>query len=217
MNSILKPQILGAGMLLLAAAVLAMVGQPDLKDKWAYLAPEYESRLAHRDVFIDPAELLHLMNDDYIELIIYDVRDEQDWNIFHLVDAERISLGDLPSQRKRLRALTELGVVVIVSNDEILATEAWKQLIALAKPNAYILEGGLNHWLNIYGVLDDESEDHAVAASLSRPDGTLRHPFRMALGARHAAARPDEHIAQQRDYTARVKLLKKIAKAGGCD
>ena len=216
MNSILKPQVLGAGMLLLAAAGLAMVGQPDLKDKWAYLAPEYESRLTHREVFIDPAELLHMMNDDYIELIIYDVRDEQDWNIFHLVDAERVPLDELSTQRKRLRALSPLGVVVVVSNDEILATEAWKRLIALAKPNAYILEGGLNHWLNIYGVLDDESGDHA-AASLSRPDGTLRHPFKLALGARHAAARPDEHIAPQRDYTPRVKLLKKIAKAGGCD
>jgi hypothetical protein len=217
MNSTLIPRVLGAGILLLSAAGLAMYGQPDLEAKWTFLAPEYESRLTHREVFIDPAELLHLMNDDYIELIIYDVRDERDWNIFHLVDAERILLEALPTQRKRLRALSGLGVVVIVSNDEILATEAWKQLMALAKPNAYILEGGLNHWLNIYGVHEDESETHDVAADLSRPDGTLRHPFRLALGARHAAARPDEHIAPQREYTPQVKLLKKVAKAGGCD
>ena len=216
MNRILRPQILGAGMLLLSAAGLAMVGQPDLKQKWEFLAPEYASRLTHREVFIDPAELLHLMNDDYIELIIFDVRDERDWNVFHLVDAERIPLEELPTQRKRLRKLSALGVVVVVSNDEALATEAWKRLMALAKPNAYILEGGLNHWLNIYGVDTEETGDHGTA-SLSRPDGTLRHPFSMALGARHAAARPDEHIAPQREYTPRVKLLKKIAKAGGCD
>ena len=216
MNGILNLRVLAAGMLLLSATGLAMYGQPDLETKWAFLAPEYESRLTHRDIFIDPAELLHLMNDDYVELIIYDVRDEQDWNIFHLVDAERVPLEDLPTQRKRLRNLSALGVVVIVSNDEILATEAWKRLMALAKPNAYILEGGLNHWLNIYGVADDETGDHGTA-SLTRPDGTLRHPFRMALGARHAASRPDEHIAPQREYTTRVKLLKKIAKAGGFD
>ena len=216
MNGILRPRILGAGMLLLSAAGLAMYGQPDLEKKWEYLAPEYATRLAHRDVYMDPAELLHLMNDDYIELIIYDVRDERDWNIFHLVDAERVPLEDLPAERKRLRNLSALGVVVVVSNDEILATEAWKRLIALAKPNVYILEGGLNHWLNVYGVAEDESDSH-TKASLSRPDGTLRHPFRLALGARHAAARPDEHIAPQRDYTTRVKLLKKVAKAGGCD
>jgi hypothetical protein len=216
MNSILNLQVLGTGMLLLSAAGLAMLGQPDLEAKWAFLAPEYESRLTHREVFIDPAELLHLMNDDHIELIIYDVRGERDWNIFHLVDAERVPLEALPTQRKRLRTLSELGVVVIVSNDEMLATEAWKRLMALAKPNAYILEGGLNHWLNIYGVLDEETGDHATT-SLSRPDGTLRHPFKMALGARHAAARPDEHIAPQREYSTQVKLLKTVARAGGCE
>ena len=216
MNTPFILRVLGAGVLLAAAGGLALYGQPDLEQKWAFMEPEYASRLEYREVFIDPAELLHLMNDDYIELVIYDVRDERDWNIFHLVDAERIDLEDLPSQRKRLRGLSELGVVVVVSNDEILATRAWKQLMALAKPNVYILEGGINHWLSVYGVVDDEHESHGTA-SLAEPDGTLRHPFKLALGARHAAARPDEHRVPHRAYTEKVKLLKKVAKAGGCD
>ncbi len=216
MNTLFNPHSLGAAFLLAAAAALALHGQPDLEQKWAFMAPEYGSRLTYREVYIDPAELLDLMNNDYIELVIYDVRDERDWNMFHLVDAERIALDDLPGQRERLRALSELGVVVIVSNDEILATEAWKRIMALAKPNAYILEGGLNHWLNIYGVTNEEATDHATA-SLAEPDGTLRHPFKLALGARHAAARPDEHRVPQREYTAKVRLLKKVAKAGGCN
>jgi rhodanese-related sulfurtransferase len=216
MNAWLNPRSLGAAFLLAAAGALAFHGQPDLAQKWKYMEPEYGSRLAYREVYIDPAELLHLMNDDYIELIIYDVRDERDWNVFHLVDAERIALEDLPGERKRLRALSELGVVVVVSNDEIRATEAWKRLMALAKPNVYILEGGINHWLNIYGVSADEHDSHG-SASLARPDGTLRHPFRLALGARHAAARPDEHNAPHREYTEKVRLLKKVKKAGGCD
>jgi rhodanese-related sulfurtransferase len=215
MKALFKPQVLGAGFLLAAAGALALYGQPDLEQKWEFMAPEYASRLEYREVYIDPAELLHLMNDDYIELLIYDVRDERDWNIFHLVDSERIDLADLPSQRKRLRGLSEMGVVVVVSNDEILATRAWKQLMALAKPNVYILEGGINHWLNVYGIVDDEHQGHDTA-SLARPDGTLRHPFKLALGARHAAARPDEHRVAQRRYTAKVKLLKKVVKAGGC-
>ena len=215
MKALFKPQVLGAGLLLAAAGGLAFHGQPDLEQKWAFMEPEYASRLEYREVYIDPAELLHLMNDDYIELLIYDVRDERDWNIFHLVDSERIDLADLPSQRKRLEGLSEMGVVVVVSNDEILATRAWKQLMALAKPNVYILEGGINHWLNIYGVVEDEHQGHDTA-SLARPDGTLRHPFKLALGARHAAARPDEHRVPHRRYTAKVKLLKKVVKAGGC-
>ncbi|MDX1697801.1 MAG: rhodanese-like domain-containing protein [Thiohalobacterales bacterium] len=216
MKPLLNLRVLGAGLLLFAAGSLALYGQPDLDQKWAYMAPEYGTRLEYREVYIDPAELLHLMNDDYIELIIYDVRDEHDWNIFHLVDSERVALEDLPAQRDRLKNLSELGVVVVVSNDEIRATQAWKRLMALAKPNVYILEGGLNHWLNVYGLAHDEHGEHG-AASLAKPDGSLRHPFRLALGARHAAARPDEHRLPDRKYTPRVKLLKKVAKAGGCD
>ena len=216
MSAVFNLPVLGGGLLLAAAGALALYGQPDLEQKWTLMAPEFAARLENREAYIDPAELLHLMNDDYIDLIIYDVRDERDWNIFHLVDAERVALDDLPAQRKRLRGLSELAVVVVVSNDEIRATQAWKRLIALAKPNAYILEGGINHWLNVYGVADEEHEKHG-AASLSKPDGTLRHPFKLALGARHAAAQPDEHHTPERTYTTKVKLLKKVARAGGCD
>jgi rhodanese-related sulfurtransferase len=216
MNAAYLPETLGAAVLLLASAALALYGQPDLDRKWEFLAPELEPRLSERSVYIDPAELLHLMNDDYIHLLIYDVRAESDWNEFHLVDAEHLAMEDLVRERERLRSLPENAVVVVVSNDEILATRAWKRLMAVAKPNAYILEGGLNLWLNIYGVPEEETDSHG-RASMGKPDGTLRHSFKLALGERHAAAQPDEHLVPQREYTARVRLLKKLAKAGGCD
>ncbi len=177
---------------------------------------KYEPRWQNATVYIDPAELLHLMNDDYIHLVIYDVRAESDWNEFHLVDSDHIAMENLATERDRLRSLPENAVVVVVSNDEILATRAWKRLMAVAKPNAYILEGGLNLWLNIYGVPEEETDSHGKA-SLGKPDGTLRHSFKLALGDRHAAAQPDEHLVPHREYTPRVKLLKKLAKAGGCD
>ncbi len=209
-------RMVAAFMLLLISSLLLFNEQPGPERKWELLADEYTPRLDQRTVYIDPAELLHLMNDEYIDLVIFDVRKEQDWNQFHLVDAERVPLQQLAAQRDRILSLPENGVVVLVSNDEMLATRAWKQLMAIAKPNAYILEGGINHWLNIYGVSHEEVDDHG-AASLATQDGRIRHPFKLALGARHAAARPDEHHAPQREYTPKVKLLKKVAKAGGCD
>lgn len=216
MNTRRLPEALGATVLLLASAALAFYGQPDLDQKWEFLAPQLGPRLAERAVYIDPAELLHLMNDDYIHLVIYDVRTESDWNEFHLVDSERVTLENLKLQRDRLRSLPENAVVVVVSNDEMLATRAWKRLMAVAKPNAYILEGGLNLWLNIYGVPEEETGGHSKA-SLGAPDGTLRHSFKLALGDRHAAAQPDEHLVPHREYTPKVRLLKKVARAGGCD
>lgn len=216
MKKVHIPQTLGATLLLLASAGLALHGRPDLDQKWEFLAPRLEPRLVHREVYIDPAELLHLMNDDYIHLVIYDVRPEPDWNEFHLVDSERVALEDLKTQRDRLLSLPENAVVVAVSNDEIRSTDAWRRLMAVAKPNAYILEGGLNLWLNIYGVPGEETDNHGKA-SLGKHDGSLRHPFKLALGDRHAAAQPDEQLVPHREYTPRVRLVKKIVRAGGCD
>ena len=214
-HSPLKLRISAAFMLLLVSGLLLFYNQPDLERKWQLLAEEYAPRLEQRTVYIDPSELLHLMNDEYIDLLIYDVRNEQDWNQFHLVDAKRVPLEELAALRNQILSLPENAVIVLVSNDEILSTSAWKQLMTMAKPNAYILEGGINHWLNIYGIADDEVGGHGTV-SLAIKDGRLRHPFKMALGARHAASHPDEHLTPQREYTPKVKLLKKVARAGGC-
>ncbi len=215
MNRTPNLHLAGAIVLLLASGSLAFYGQPTLQQKWQFMAAEFEPRLLQRQVQIDPAELLTFMHDDHVELLIYDVRPEPDWNRFHLVDAERVPLESLSAHRERLQALPENAVVVVISNDELLATEAWKRLMVLAKPNAYILEGGLNHWLNVYGVPADEAGGHGKT-SLDTEDGRLRHPFKLALGSRHAAARPDEHQIPKREFTPKVKLLKKISKSVGC-
>ena len=208
-------KVWAALLLLIAAGGVALHGQPDLDQKWQYLAPKYQPKLEGREVQIDPAELLELMQDDYIDLWIVDVRSESDWNLFHLQDAERIPIDELAKHRKRFANLPFGAVVVVVSNDEILATRAWQRLMVLAQPNAYILEGGLNHWLNIYGHPEDELHG-AAPADLTQPDGRLRHPFRLALGDRHPAAHPDPHHVPERSYTKKVKLLKKVVRKGGC-
>ena len=207
--------ITGALILLAAAAGLALYGQPDVEQRWELLAPEFQPRLDQREVQVDPAELLGLMQDDYIKLVIIDVRDESDWNMFHLRDAERIPIEDLPEQRKRFAGLPVNAVVVLVSNDEAKATRAWQHLMAIAQPNAYILEGGLNHWLDVYGYPDVDFESE-VRVDLGKTDGTLRHPFRLALGGRHPAASPDPHDFPERLHQTKVKLLKKIVTKGGC-
>ena len=104
-------------------------------------------------------------------------------------------------------------MIVLVSNDEMQATQAWKLLMAVAqKPNAYILAGGINRWLN------ELSADEAAHADPSRDtaDGTLRHPLKWALGSRHPAALPDAHAIDQHELTKKVKLQKRVVRKGGC-
>jgi len=208
-------QRIGALILLLAAMGLAWHGQPTPEQKWEFLMPQYQGRLDRREVYIDPAELLSVIHDDYISLLILDVRSEADWNIFRIKDSERTTLEQIDRQGKRFIALPNNSVLVVVSNDESAATEAWKHVMAVSHANAYILEGGINNWLDVYGY--EETPRHSQRDwPNDGNDESLRHHFRLALGARHPASSPDPHLVPRRDYQTKVQLIQKVIKKGGC-
>lgn len=208
-----RGHVAGAALLLLAAAGLAWYGQPGPLEKWQFVASELQPRLDHREVQIEPAELIELMHNNYLHLHIVDVRTERDWNLFHLWGAQRIGLSELPAHRESFAHLPENGVIVLVSNDEIRATQAWKLLMAVAqRPNAYILAGGINRWL--YELSADKAPRAGIAPK--EADGTLRYPLKWALGSRHPAALPDPHDVGHHEFTKKVKLQKRIVHKGGC-
>lgn len=226
MGMVLKTRqlnVIGATGLLLASAGLVWIGQPGPAERWQYLAPELEPRLAQRQVQIDPAELLGLMHNDYIDLRLIDVRDERDWNLFHLWGAERLSTEALIAQHKRFTRLPSNAVIVLMSNDEARATEAWRLLMATAnRPNAYILAGGINRWLAEYADGEHGHGRHRHRHGQGQqdadtPDGTLRHPLKWALGSRHPAALPDVHEApDDARIVKKVRLQRRVVRKGGC-
>lgn len=205
-------RLVGAAVLVLAALGVAVVGQPTVWDKWQQVAEKQAPRLEQRAVQIHPGELLDLIHNDRQNLVLIDVRDEVDYNVFHLTDARHLSLASLPSVTKALKNEPPSTVYVVMSNDEARATEAWKILVAQKVPNAYILDGGLNHWLDVFG---------HVGCIHPEPDpgqnDVLRHVFRTVQGPRYPAARP-EHTAEQLGitYTPKVEVKVKAARTGGC-
>jgi rhodanese-related sulfurtransferase len=207
-------KVLGMLGAIAAAVGLVWVGQPTAEEKLKRLEPELEARLSARQVQIDPAELLDLMVNNNVGLAILDVRDETDFNLFHIIDSQLTSLDQIRS-REWVKRLPVETVIVLVSNDEARATEAWKLLAAQPVQNLYILAGGINLWLDVYG----EAGDGAATwqASVSGGNDTLRHSFPAALGSNNPAADPDPHRAPARKYTKKVTSIGRAApKAGSC-
>ena len=204
---------LGATMLLLASAGLAWYGQPTPAQKWHFMSGELEPRLIERQIQIEPAELAELMHNNHVDLQLIDVRNEHDWNLFHLWGAQRIPPEHLFEHRLRFAELPENGVIVLMSNDEAWATEAWKLVMATAsQPNAYVLAGGINRWLAEFA---PGHHGRAVAAK-GTVDETLRFPLKSALGSRHPAALPDPHHVKDLSFVSKVKLQKRVVIKGGC-
>jgi hypothetical protein len=97
-----------------------------------------------------------------------------------------------------------------MGNDETAATEAWKLLTAESVPNAYILAGGVNGWLETFA----EDEDGITPVPSVVAADQLRFTFAAALGDRYPAAAPDPHVYEL-EYTPRIKLQPKRGPAGG--
>ena len=211
-----RTKIVGAIVAVLAAAGLLVMRQPSLDARLADMKTELNAGLAARTVHIDPAELLDLIYNFNTALQVMDVRDEADYNLFHIVDARRVTFDQIedPDWVKQLPSQT---VTVLVSNDENRAVEAWKLLSVQGVNNVYILTGGINFWLDLYG----EGSEQIVEKIPSQGDlsGTdvLRHRFAFALGSMHPAADPDPKSFPPRKYVKKVKPIGRVAKkSGGC-
>jgi uncharacterized protein len=201
----------GAGGLVLVALVVLILGQPDAADRWARIGAAKEASLTAREVQIAPGELLASRADDKLNVVMLDVRSEADYNLFHLDGARHIALEMIPTLVPELLAEpADNTVTVVMSNDEAAATQAWRRLQAESVSNVYILEGGVNNWIRVFGASE---RDFALKSKAAAPD-ELAYVFPAALGARYEAANPDPH-EWQLDYQPKIKLQRKRSPSGG--
>jgi rhodanese-related sulfurtransferase len=223
----------GALALVAATLVVAGLGQPTAEQKLAR-SPKLQEAIRDRAVFVDPAEVVALRGDVNLDVQVLDLRSEHDFNLFHVGGARRLDPGALgrPEVLKPLRDRPASSVAFLVSNDEARALEAWKELQALGVPNVYVIEGGVNHWLERYpvpacvaapaaGAPEEPRLRFAYATGASLPSAwpelAESHAFKVPCeaaeshsGGAHGARWPA--VA----FTKRVKLQSKAAVKGGC-
>jgi len=206
-------KFIGAGVLVVAAAALAVYGKLAPNPSQVRLEQKIGAILKSRERHIDCAELLDVMHNNQMQLAILDVRDEPDYNLFHIVDSRRLPKD--PLSAPWLKSLPTDSIKVVVSNDERAAEAAWKQLMLAGVPHVYILAGGINHWLDIYGSGHHPTTLPAIPSPAG--DDTLRHSFALALGSRTPAADPELAHTPKYDYIHKVRPPKPIVKmSGGC-
>ena len=202
-------KLAGAAALLVVGAVLALMGQFTPDPTAARLRRQAEEQLAGRDRHIEPPELLSLMHNNQVVLRLLDVREEADYNLFHIVDSRRTSMNDF-NDRRWIKSLPDDSIKVVASNDERRADAAALELMSRGARNVYVLAGGINRWLEVYG----KGEGKPIPSS---GEDSLRFAFPAALGAHYAAADPDRWQTPQLPFTPKVKFDKPLPKvSGGC-
>jgi rhodanese-related sulfurtransferase len=242
----LRPQglakVAAAAALVAASLVVLVQGQPTPAEKFERMGAETKRSVQYRAMFVHPAEVVALRKDLNVKVEILDLRSEREFNLFHLGGARRVDVGELlrPEKLKPLLDQPVSTVTFLVGNAEEAALDAWKSLKALGVPNLYIVEGGINRWLDLYAV------PACVAQRVAAPGGrreALEYRFAYATGDRLPASRPDLAISKlfrtpcqtpashaeihvagghegiawpTYEFTKRVKLKAKVAVKGGC-
>lgn len=208
-----KARYVGAGVFVILAIAIAVIGQPTTLDRWERLAPVKQAALDTREYQIHPGELLASIHDHKLNLVMLDVRSEADYNLFHLLDAENVTPAEIPGHIDDFIAQPANTLFVVMSNDETAATEVWKTMVAESVPNVYILAGGINTWLDTFST---GFEEEYCAETTQTGDDELRYEFSAALGSGCPAAYPD-HEHYEIEYEKKIKMeLKRAPSGGGC-
>jgi rhodanese-related sulfurtransferase len=185
-----RPAAWGFGAALLAVAGLAALrGQPSADRRWELVAADNAAKLETRAVYADPREVAELAQDTGVYTRILDLRSEAHYNLFHPKHAVNLSPNELrdPAILKSLRALPANTAVFTLSNDEAVATEGWRLLVAEGVQNVYIVEGGINGWLTTFPPLPCLAE----AKEGPRKPESLAFTFFRAVGDCCDSARPE--------------------------
>lgn len=214
----------GAGLLAAGAFAVLFIGTPSPESRYEGLSFEREREgqtvhyladtvLATRQVYVHPGELLSAMADGRLSVTVLDVRPEADFNLFHIVNAVNIPADQIKASIPSLLAdQTPNNVYVVAGNDEELATRVWKDLVTESVLNVYILEGGVNNWIAVFGEGEDGIRPLAGAQAES-----LRYSFPAALGDRYACANPSPLIERELEFEPKIQLqLKRDMSGGGC-
>lgn len=201
-----------AGGVVLLALVGLIVGQPGAADRWARLEATEGPRLAAREVQAHPAEVLEKLHDRTLKVLLFDLRSESDYNLFHIQDARRVTSAELDALVPWLIEQPANTVVILMSNDETVATAAWQRLRAQSVGSVYILEGGVNGWIRAFADQTFQQTNALTAVG----DDRLAFRFDAALGARYPFAEPNPHNYRY-EFVPRIKLdLKRGPSGGGC-
>jgi rhodanese-related sulfurtransferase len=153
----------------LAAAAIALAGLAAVVD-----VPEAPSRVAEvssgdggsADVFtarkVDAIRLAAWIREGSRDLRVLDLRGDSAFRTQHVPSAEAADFAGLDTLARR-----DDETVVLYTNDDVRDAQAWANLAARGHKDAYVLDGGMDAWLDevMEPALRGDSADYVAALS----------------------------------------------------
>jgi sulfur-carrier protein adenylyltransferase/sulfurtransferase len=199
--------------LLILAVIIALVPQNTTRP-YKLTAEELLAEIRTGTQFISPDEVADkiIQKDPSIQLI--DVRNPREFDMFSLPGAINIPLQDILSENYADALNQGTKMNILYSNGSTEANEAWLLTRQLGYQNNYVLQGGLNYWMET--ILNPSKPENVISN-----DEIARYDFRkaasMALGGGTVSSlAPAAAPASGTPKPGVVPVKKKKKASGGC-
>jgi len=199
--------------LLIFAVIIAFVPQNTTRP-YKLTAEQLLAEIRTGTQFVSPDEVADkiIKQDPSIQLI--DVRNPREFDMFSLPGAINVPLQDILSEKYTDVLNQGTRMNILYSNGSTEANEAWLLTRQIGYQNNYVLQGGLNYWMET--IMNPSPPGNVVSN-----DEIARYDFRkaasMKLGGGEAAAAALTPAAGSSAPKAGVVPVKKKKKAsGGC-
>ena len=169
----INPRILLAFILLPMGLIIAMVPE-DMTGNRRVPAGDILQEIASGSQFVSPDEVARLIIEGNPILQLIDVRSSSEFEDFSLPGALNIPLSDILSPEWRDILDQDVKINVFYSNGSVHSNEAWMVTRQQGYMNNYVLQGGLNYWMEAIVNPDPPSD-------LSPDEEFARYDFRRAV------------------------------------
>jgi len=125
--------------------------------------------------YFSPDEVAHMVISEDPSLVLIDVRSEAEYEKYHLQGAINIPLSSLLDDQWKEYIDQGLRYNVFYSNSTVKANQAWMLCRQLGYENNFVLEGGLNYWVET--IMNPTSPE-----STSPDEEIAKYDFRKGAG-----------------------------------
>ncbi|MEI6434898.1 MAG: rhodanese-like domain-containing protein [Bacteroidota bacterium] len=208
----MKPLHYLALVLLILAVIIALVPQNTTRP-YKLTAEQLLAEMRTGTQFVSPDEVADkiIQKDPSIQLI--DVRNPREFDMFSLPGAINIPLQDILSEANYEALNQGAKMNILYSNGSTEANEAWLLTRQLGFQNNYVLQGGLNYWME--KIMNPEKP-----GNLAANDEIALYDFRKAASAALGGGNVTAIAPAAKDAVAPkpgvVPVKKKKKASGGC-
>lgn len=169
----LSSKMLGFAALLLLAVILSFAPVDQMVVQ-TFTEEELVHQLNNKSNYIQADELAHMIIDKEPGFQVLDIRSKEDFEKYHIPGSFNLPMDELFSAAAA-ELIVPSQMKILVSNGNTKAGQAWLLMRSKGYKDLFVLQGGMNYWVNVFS-------NPGKPADIAADDEFFSYQFRKSAG-----------------------------------